>query len=75
MDDDKFDLRDKLAIEILNAVLSSEKGNERVQDITIYLSSETKSWAEGAHERLDRLIRSCYKVADMMRKVRMSAFE
>lgn len=76
MEDDKpIDLRDKLAIEILNAILSSDKGQDHADDIIQYINNENDKWHDGAVERMEKIIRNCYKVADIMRKVRLSTFE
>jgi hypothetical protein len=78
MEDEKsFDLRDRLAIEILNGVLSNEGSKDRVSDIIDFLGGDTNQtgWGQGAIKRVEILIRNCYKVADIIRKVRLSTFE
>lgn len=93
MDDEKFDLRDKLAIEILNGLLASgrDQTSSIMADVVYYLVPHTPSesgdpkhdravrlhdeqTAKIAEERMERIVRSCYKLADIMRKVRLDAF-
>lgn len=93
MDDEKpFDLRDKLAIEILNGLLASgrDQTSTLVADLVHYVIPEPTRGddphskavrrqdaedAEYAAKRLERIVRACYKTADIIRKVRLSAFE
>jgi len=76
MSDDKpLDLRDKLAIEILNGILASDKGHDRAADIINYINHENDNWHQGAVERTEKIVRNCYKVADIIRKIRLSTFE
>jgi len=75
MDEKPFDLRDKIALEILNGILCNEKGKEATSDIVSHLDCENQSWREVAQIRLEHLIRNCYKVADIVRKVRLATFE
>ena len=83
MDDEKpMDLRDKLAIEIFNGVLShSQKDTSYlIPDIIYYINydgygPEADRLQDAATERIENMVRACYKVADIMRKVRLSAFE
>lgn len=81
-----LDLRDHLAIEVLNGILSNSKAGDTgdfVRDLLHYIhydnesisDGERKKAQEGAAKRIEKLIRSCYKVADIMRKVRLSTFE
>lgn len=74
-DDKRFDLRDKLAIEILNGILASDKGHNCAADIIQYINNENNIWHRAAVERTEKIIRNCYKVADIIRKVRLSTFE
>ena len=84
MDDEKpLDLRDKIALELLNGIISSgnDKSKSVVNDITEYLlygksiNREDLAWRQSAVLRLEHVIRSCYVVADIVRKVRLSSFE
>ena len=78
MDDEKpLDLRDKLAMEILNGILSngSAKSAYNVEDIIIYSGLKDQTVREAALVRMEQIIRYCYKVADIIRKVRLTAFE
>jgi hypothetical protein len=85
MDDERpFDLRDKLAIEILNGVLSHSKSDTGniISNVVHYISYDSESDGqdkrrieEVAAKQIERTIRACYKVADIMRRVRLSAFE
>ena len=76
MDDEKpLDLRDKLAMEVLNGLLSSGKDQSDVfmSNITYYLHNP--DYEKGTSLEIEKTIRSCYKVADIIRKVRLTAFE
>lgn len=86
MDDEKpFDLRDRIAIEVLNGLVSNANardGNDTYRDILYYLTyshsyedSSAREQQRCAEQRFERIIRNCYKVADIMRKVRLSTFE
>lgn len=76
MDEEKpFDLRDRIAMEILNGVLSNDHGKNRAEDIDRFLDNEDTDWGKDTPKRVERLIRNCYRVADIVRKVRLSAFE
>ena len=73
MDDEKpFDLRDRLAIEVLNGILSNSQNQRLIPDMLHYIADGKY---EEANERVEKVIRACYRVADMIRKVRLSAFE
>jgi hypothetical protein len=75
MEDEKpFDLRDRIALEILGAAISNSGKTQPAADLD-HLSSSEGHWREGARERLETLVRSCYKIADIARKVRLSTFE
>jgi hypothetical protein len=84
MDDEKpFDLRDKIALELLNGLISSGniRSNDMIADLTEYMlygNSKDKgdlTMREFAVKRFEHIIRSCYVAADIMRKVRLSSFE
>lgn len=76
-----LDLRDKLALEILNGLLSHSKNDvgSLIRDIVYHLNYDGEGPAavvtrEQAAERIEEVVRSCYKVADIMRRVRLTAF-
>lgn len=86
MDDEKpLDLRDKLAIEIFNGVVSNTHSSTEVlmSDIIYHINSDSGSDVDEARDiatkaaakRVERIVRACYKVADIMRKVRLATFE
>lgn len=64
--DDEMSLRDKLAIEILNTFLVADQGKQ------FSIDKDESKWVS---QKAERLVRSAYKFADIVRKVRMSAFE
>jgi hypothetical protein len=71
-----LDLRDRLAMEILNGLLSNSKSSvasyvEREDGIT----STNPAWTENSSQHVERIIRACYKAADIMRKVRLTVFD
>jgi hypothetical protein len=68
-----IDLRDKIAIEIFNGLMSSGKFN--VDDVTGLLRDEGTAVRIYAQERTEQAVRGCYKIADIFRKVRLSSFE
>lgn len=81
-----LDLRDKIALEVLNGIIANSKdNNDTTKDLLFYLTydldtvvgddREAKKQKEYAAKRFERLIRGCYRVADIMRKVRLSTFE
>jgi len=85
MEDDKpIELRDKLAIEILNGLLAS---NQNAHDGTphgiVYgIGLELIASFSGDQARQDyginlaeQYCRAAYRIADIMRRVRMQAFE
>lgn len=72
-DDDKMLLRDKLAIEILNGLLSTDGIKGMVSEYCAYF--EDKGNKDHVEMRMERLIRCSYKIADMMRKVRLATFD
>jgi hypothetical protein len=80
MEDDKpFDLRDRIALEILNGLISHSRNSldhaDFAQEIMDNIGHSDKGVRDGAAKRIEHRIRSCYKVADIMRKVRLSTFE
>jgi hypothetical protein len=83
MDNEKpIDLRDKIALEVLNAIISNSRdGNSTTQDILYYIEydssedQENKIQRSYAEKRFTKIVRSCYRVADIVRKVRLSPFE
>lgn len=78
-----LDLRDKLAMEILNGLISHSKGDagDLIPDIAHYVNytcedkDAQNKIRHGAAKRLERVIRACYQAADIIRKVRLSSFE
>jgi len=77
MSDDNEDLklRDKFAIDILKVILSADT-NTLLADFTeVFDDKEEEARLRIYTRKLDRRIRAAYKIADMMRKVRMSTFE
>ena len=78
-----LDLRDKLAIEILNGLISGDiqfygmggtTPRSVAQHIYSYYDSDSVSDKEEAQRQSERLIRTAYMMADVMRKVRLTAF-
>lgn len=78
-----LDLRDKLALEILNGLLAGDitfypPGSVKTRSVTHHIYSYCDSTDESdmkiAKEHSEKLIRMAYMMADMMRKVRLTAF-
>lgn len=81
IDDEKpLELRDKLAIEIFNGILAHSKNDTGSLIIDIvhhinYDEPDSDRIEKNAARRIERVVQACYKVADIMRKVRLSAFK
>jgi hypothetical protein len=75
MDDEKsFDLRDRIALELLNGLLSS--GDKNLPDFHGYIMEHVDGHLEPWRiRRTEKMVRACYDLADIIRKVRLSAFE
>lgn len=85
MDDEKpLDLRDKMALEILNGLLAGDTNAGRgssgttykglsVEIRKFYLSSDPEN-KERAKVYAEDLVRTAYMMADVMRKVRLDPF-
>lgn len=73
-DERPFDIRDRIALEILGAVISNSEKTQAASDVN-ELSSPESHWRRGAQTRLETLVRNCYKLATIVRKVRLSTFE
>lgn len=77
-DEDSFTFRDKAAIEILAALIKQDNNKEAYNTVDTlvnggyYNSEPDKKYAE---ERMLVFIRASYKIADLMRKVRLTVFE
>ena len=74
---DEYSLRDKFAIEILHAFISRE-GNSTANLVAEFIKGQTYNdmyLQQAGDERMESLIRAAYKVADLMRKIRLTAFE
>lgn len=78
-----LDLRDKIALEVLNGLISHSKNDtgNLIADIFHYINYRSEDVRymnkirKDSSERLERAVRACYKVADIVRKVRLSSFE
>lgn len=78
--EEKFSLRDKFAIEILQALINRlpAKDFDLIKSFTEHWHlTDTKNAdiAKYYCERMDHLIRTAYKIADLMRENRLSAFK
>lgn len=77
--DDDLTIRDKFAIAILQSVLSnSEVTASRKFGLIDYLDSfdsKNTTYSKEAFQSMERRIRACYMLADIMRKVRLTTFE
>lgn len=60
-------LRDKLMIEVLNAyIMKSETMTSNIYDM---------GKVSNCDKSVEHIVRQCYKVADIIRKVRLTSFE
>ena len=76
MSDEKpIELRDQIAISILNGILSSNIKKDSIQDIFEFLFAKDKSQKEHANKQVENIVRISYGIADIVRKVRLSTFE
>ncbi len=74
-DKEDLSLRDLFAIKILVSLLSGS-GQDNLKQFMRLLDSDPKDHAkQDSIFYMERHIRASYKVADMMRKVRLSVFE
>jgi len=68
-DDDKLTFADRIVLELLNGMISNDKH-------FIHYEIGAMSGTQGANsDGMEEIIRTCYKIADLVRKVRLSAFE
>jgi maltoporin len=75
-DDEEIRLRDKFAIEILGSLLGKETYNDEVANfITYHSSNDNPHTKSNSYKRMEHTIRAAYKIADIMRKVRLTSFE
>jgi hypothetical protein len=75
MDEKPIELRDQIAISILNGVLSSNIRKNSFEYAFEFLFVKDKSQKEHAHKSIENIVRFSYGVADIVRKVRLSTFE
>jgi hypothetical protein len=80
-DNDDLALRDKFAIEIFRTIIAQDVHNQYSNPLTEFVNLfDTKDPTEvGSRQynekKMERRIRAAYKLADMMRKVRLSTFD
>ena len=76
-DDEKFTLRDKMALEILSLLATKDQGISCFRDYLIYSVMVTQTNQELSRDyakySMDTM-RGAYRLADMMRKVRLETF-
>jgi hypothetical protein len=77
MSDDNEDLklRDKFAISILQSMLSDSKESPLMGFMETFDDREDTTRYKLYLKMMERRIRASYKLADLMRKIRMSSFE
>jgi hypothetical protein len=79
MSDDKdkpLELRDQLALSILNGMMSSGTGYIKwLIEHSSYNISEHPNYQDSFEKHSAHLIRLAYYLADQMRKIRLTAFE
>jgi hypothetical protein len=78
MDDEDIRLRDKFAIEILSALIGKSNSN-LIGDFIFNMDPAYKNDHpmdnKAAVQHLELSVRAAYKIADIMRKVRLTSFE
>lgn len=75
-DDEEFSIRDKMAIAIFQGLL--EHSISDISDFIGYFDTKDPDKQEAKKHfssKMERKIRASYKLADMMRKIRLSSFE
>jgi len=77
MDDEKpIDLRDRIALEILNGIIShSHREVYEARTFFDFINHPDENNQRHAATHFEKLVRACYKAADIVRKVRLSSFE
>jgi hypothetical protein len=76
MDNEKpMELRDQLALQILQAIFCNEASKDFLITYIYHFDDKDTSWAKNVNDRAEERIRAAYKIADIMRKVRLPAFE
>lgn len=68
-----IDLRDKFALEILNALVSKIKDND-LDFVVNHRNSSYQSYKDHAEKTADSLVQTAYYLADKMRKYRLVSF-
>ena len=77
-DDDLLTIRDKFAIEILNGLLQRESitlGGPISGFVGMYLDNHNSDFVNQRIQEMKAIIRAAYKMADIMREVRLATFE
>jgi hypothetical protein len=89
MEDEKpLDLRDKLALEIINALILGDPSYHKVKDpsspytVEDHIGTAKKlvnnynhnAYKGDAIEQMEKIARTAYKMADVMRKIRLEVF-
>ncbi len=78
-EDNKLSLRDKCAIEILQALIMRTTGtsfDDRVKFFIDHWNFKSQpDIMQLADDQMRALIRAAYRIADIMREVRLTAFE
>ena len=86
MDEEKpFDLRDRIALEVMQILIKSYNENKLKNDnqglYSYYIAGwdsrpqQVKQDLETNDEYMERIARISYRVSDIMRKIRLNAFE
>lgn len=70
------ELRDHIALEILNGIIShSTPGSGLKMTLQNFFQDSDPQLRKYAEKHLEETIRNCYRVADIVRRVRLSTFE
>lgn len=74
--EDELSLRDKFAIEILNGLImrDNQDPSSIIIDFVNHFSDKDEGGKNSAYRRMEYLVRCAYKMADVMRKVRLTTF-
>lgn len=78
--DDTLTLRDKFACAMLETILADGSNSNFISDFVEVFDysdpiGDQDSLKRSTYRRMERKIRAAYKIADMMRKVRLLAFD
>ena len=78
--DETLSIRDKIALEVLHALIARIPSKESPYSDPLkffleYWDAKDHEQNKYANERMEHMVRTAYRIADIVRRVRLSAFE